>query len=781
VPRWDDYRVTRESLLQGFHTSALDLYNDFRHLMPMTTLQERLGRELDGRYVFERELGEGGMAVVLLARDLKHERKVAVKVLRPEVSKEIGADRFLREIKLAAGLTHPHILPVYDSGDADGLLFYVMPNMEGRSLRERLDNERQLQLQEALRITIEVADALDYAHRHGVVHRDIKPENILLHEGNAMVADFGIGKALSGRASLTQSGMALGTPSYMSPEQASGDSDVDGRSDLYSLGCVLYEMLSGEPPFTGPTPQSIIAKRFVSPVPKIGTARDVPREVDDAVTRALSRAPVDRFQRASEFAQALRAVSHETSRVRTADAHKNQQDQKAIAVLPLANMSADPENEYFADGMTEEIINALAKVPGLQVASRSSCFAFKGKQVDPREVGQKLGVGTVLEGSVRKIGNKIRITAQLVNVENGYHLWSETYNRQLEDVFEIQDEISRAIVEALKLRLGSGNEQLVVPTKNLEAYNLYLKARFFYHRFSEASLRKSIDFFQRVLLLEPGYARAYAGMADCWCRLADDWVAPDEAYPQAKTTAMRALQRDPDLAEAISSLGKVLAWYEWDFAGAEQQLRRAVALNPNDAEAHWAFGSVLPAVGLLGEALAEVRKALTLDPLDPGYSRWLARFLLYAGDYAGAIAQGEKIIEVDEKYFLAYLDLGSAYLAQGDAERSLEWYRKGQALETSVRSYDAFIVRALAKLDRTDEAEEILARLEEESRQHYIRSEILAMGYAALGNFDKAFESLERAYQTRSAGLIYLHLDPGYRPLRGDPRYDELVERIGLH
>lgn len=686
------------------------------------------------------------------------------------------------EVKLAAGLTHPHILPVYDSGEADGLLFYVMPNMEGRSLRERLERERQLPLDEALRITREVASALDYAHRHQVVHRDIKPENILLHEGNAMVADFGIGKALSGDGTITQTGMAIGTPAYMSPEQASGETNVDGRSDLYSLACVLYEMLSGEPPFTGPTAQAVIAKRLVAPIPKVSNTRDVPEELDEAVTPALARTPVDRFPTAAEFAEALRVISRSgTGPHRTPpEAQKGAPAQKSIAVLPLANLSADPENEYFADGMTEEIINALAKVPGLQVASRSSCFAFKGKQVDIREVGEKLGVASAVEGSVRKVGNRIRITAQLINVENGYHLWSETYDRQLEDVFAIQDEISRAIVEALKLRLGSDTDQLVVPTKNLEAYSLYLKARFFYHRGTESSLRKSLDFYQHVLLLEPGYARAYVGMADCWCRLADDFVAPDDAYPRAKAAATRALQLDPELGEALTSLGKVLAWYEWDFAEAEKQLRRAVARSPNYGEAHWAFGSVLPVVGLLGEGIAEIRKALSLDPLDPQYIRWLARYLLYAGDYSGAIAQGQNLIELGEDFFLAYLDLGSAYLAQGEPEKALDWYRRGQALESSVRSYDAFIVRALAALDRRDEAEEILVRMEEESRQRYVRAETLAMGYAALGNFDRAFACLERAFQTRSAGLIYLHLDPGYAPLRADPRFGELVRRIGL-
>jgi serine/threonine protein kinase/tetratricopeptide (TPR) repeat protein len=751
--------------------------------MTTDSLQQRLEQGLTGRYTLERELGQGGMAVVYLARDRRHDRQVALKVLKPEISAEVGAERFLREIKLAAGLTHPHILPVYDSGEAGGLLFYVMPNMEGRSVRERLDREKQLPLEEALKITREVASALDYAHRHQVVHRDIKPENILLHEGAAMVADFGIGKALSGGASITQTGMSVGTPAYMSPEQAGGEGDLDGRSDLYSLGCVLYEMLAGEPPFTGPTAQAVIAKRFVAPIPKVRATRDIPEEVDAAVTRALSRTPVDRYPTAAQFAEALRTISRDAGAgpQRTPpDAQKAAAAPKSIAVLPLTNMSADPENEYFSDGMTEEIINALAKVPGLQVASRTSCFAFKGKDVDIRQAGEKLGVGSLLEGSVRKVGNRIRITAQLVNVENGYQLWSETYDRQLEDVFAIQDEISRAIVEALKLRLGGDASQLVVPTRNLEAYNLYLKGRFFFNRFTEPGLRKSLDFFQHVLLQEPGYARAYAGMADCWCSLADDWVAPDDAYPRGKAAATRALQHDPQLAEAMTSLGKVLCWYEWDFAAAEQQLRRAVAINPNYAEAHWTLGSVLPAAGQLREAIEEMRKALTLDPLYPQYSRWLGRFLLYARDYADAVTQSQKTLELNADYFQAYLDIGSCYLAEGRPEQALEWYRRGQGLESSVRSYDAFIVRALAPLGRGEEAAEILARLEEESRQHYVRAEILAMGYAAVGDFDRAFACLERAFQAKSAGLIYLHVDPGYAPLRGDPRFGDLVRRIGL-
>jgi adenylate cyclase len=453
----------------------------------------------------------------------------------------------------------------------------------------------------------------------------------------------------------------------------------------------------------------------------------------------------------------------------------------AIAVLPLANLSADPENEYFSDGMTEEIINALSKVPGIHVASRSSSFAFKGrKDVDARQIGEKLGVTTLLEGSVRKVGNRIRIAAQLVTVENGYQIWSETYDRQLEDIFAVQDEISHAIVDAMKLQLGTDETPAVAPTKSLDAYTTYLKGRFHFNKFSEAGLKKALDLFQGALLQDPGFARAYAGIADVWCDLADDWVAPDEAYPRAKSAAERALQRDPDLADAMISIAKVLCWHEWKFAEGVRQAERAVALSPNNAEAHWVLGTALPLVGRLHEGYRAVRRALELDPLRVEYFGWATRLLLYAGDYEAALKQGEETFEIDENYGRGFIFVGSTHLAMGDAETALDWFQRGQRLDTAVRSYDAMIVRALAALGRRDEAEEIMARLEQESRQKYVRAEYLAMGHAALGQLDQAFETLDRAYQSRSAGLIYLHLDPGYAPLRGDPRYAELVQRMGL-
>jgi serine/threonine-protein kinase len=750
----------------------------------MIDLQERLSRGLAGRYVIDRQLGEGGMAVVFLAQDLRHDRPVALKVLRPELSSEIGPDRFLREIKLAARLTHPHILPVFDSGESEGLLFYVMPNMEGKSLRDRMVQEKMFPLDEALRITREVAAALDYAHRQGVIHRDVKPENILMHDGAALVADFGIGKAMStAGGSITQTGFSLGTPAYMSPEQASADSAVDGRSDLYSLGCVLYEMLTGEQPFTGPNAQAIITKRFIAPVPHVRAMRDVPEQLDVAVTRALARTPVDRFHSAAEFAEALAQVQRDGQTPGGSPLVTAAPPEKSIVVLPLTNMSADPENEYFSDGMTEEIINALAKIPDLQVASRTSSFAFKNKSVDIQQIGEKLGVSSVLEGSVRKIGNRIRITAQLVNVANGYQLWSESYDRQLEDVFAIQDEISRAIVDALKVRLmGEQAQALVKPTtENLEAYTLYLKGRFFVNRLAEHDLRKALGLFEQALDADPGYARAYSGIADCWSNLADDWVAPEEAYPRAKSAAVRAIQLEPTLGEAHTSIGKVLCWYEWEFEGASNALAKAVEYNPNYAEAHFVYGSTLPAVGRLVEGIDEMRKALVLDPLSAHFSRWLGRFLLYAERYEAAIEQSEKTLEIEPNYFQAYLDIGAAELARGRTEESLKAFRRGQSLSAAVRSYDAMIVRPLVELRELEDATAIMDRLEAQAKTEYFRAEVLAMGYAAIGNFEKAFACLQQAVDARSAGLIYLHLDPAYGPLRSDPRFADMVRKIGVH
>ncbi len=470
---------------------------------------ERLAKALGDQFVIERPIGAGAVATVYQARSVRHKRTVAIKVLRGELTPTLAADRFLREIEIAAGLAHPHILPLYQSGEADGSFYYVMPYAEEGSLRNRLDREGPFALDQAIRIAVEVADALSAAHKRGVVHRDVKPENILFEEGHAVVADFGIAQAVNvaGGERITETGFAVGTPEYMSPEQACGDDDVDGRSDLYSLGCVMYEMLAGQPPFVGPNARAIWARHMIDPVPPLTTVRPgLPKPLVRAVNRALAKAPADRFPTLAEFASAL-----------TAQDAIAESSVKSIAVLPFANMSGSADDEYLSDGISEEIINALTKVEGLNVVSRTSAFAFKGRSLDVREIGEQLNVSSVMEGSVRRVGDQLRITAQLVNVADGYHLWSERYDRDMKDVFAIQDEIAENIARALRVILSEDERRAIAraPTASIKAYELYLRGRQFFHQARKKSLEYARQMFLRAIEVDPEYALAHAGVADC--------------------------------------------------------------------------------------------------------------------------------------------------------------------------------------------------------------------------------------------------------------------------
>ncbi|MBA3272176.1 MAG: protein kinase, partial [Acidobacteria bacterium] len=461
------------------------------------------------------------MATVFLAQDIKHDRVVALKVLHLDLAASLGPDRFLREIKLAARLNHPHILPLFDSGNADGFLYYVMPYVEGESLRERLDRDHQLSVDEAVHHGRAIASALDYAHRQNIVHRDIKPENVMVYEGEAMVMDFGIAKAVSaaGSENLTQTGMMVGTPAYVSPEQGAGETNLDGRSDQYSLACMLYEMLSGERPFSGGSLQAELAKRFSGmPRPLRSLRSAIPESVENAIAKAMATEASARYATSAHFAQALATGGLTTPTDSQAMPHAVVSAAKSVAVLPFANMSADPDNEYFTDGMAEEIINALTKIQSLRVASRTSSFAFKAKNEDIGEIGRKLKVSTVLEGSVRKMGNRLRITAQLVNVADGYQLWSERYDREMEDVFEIQDDISQAIVKALRVILSEGEKKQIEKARvvNVQAYDFYLRGRQFFHQLRRKSLDYARQMFNKAIEIDPDYALAYAGVADCY-------------------------------------------------------------------------------------------------------------------------------------------------------------------------------------------------------------------------------------------------------------------------
>ncbi len=530
---------------------------------PSPELQQRLATALAGRYTIEREVGRGGMATVYRAEDVKHRRPVAVKVLHPHIAAHLGSERFLREIQIAARLSHPHILSLIDSGEAGGLLFYIMPFIQGESLRDRLNRTGRLPIAEALQLGRDVAGALGYAHAQGVVHRDIKPENVMLYEGEAMVTDFGIAKGLSaaGSENLTQTGSTVGTPAYMSPEQAAGEDELDGRSDLYSLACMVYETLTGSAPFTGSNPQAVIMKRFSEkPAPLRPSCPDLSPSVESAILRALERRPDDRFTTTSEFAGTLLQAGPATtpsSAPVTVITPSATRASKSVAVLPFADLSPEKDQDYFTDGIAEEIINALSKIQALRVASRSSSFAFKGKNQDIRDVGEKLGVSTVLEGSVRKAGNRLRITAQLVNVADGYHLWSDRFDRQLEDVFEVQDEIAESIVKALRVVLSENEKRALEQARpeNVQAYDYYLKGRQFVHQYREKSLQFARRMFQRAIEVDSNFARAYAGLADCSSMLYNWWDAVEANLNQAESASKKALELAPELAEAHASRG----------------------------------------------------------------------------------------------------------------------------------------------------------------------------------------------------------------------------------
>jgi TolB-like protein/Flp pilus assembly protein TadD len=713
--------------------------------MPTST-PETIPRTIAGRYVVDSEVGRGGMAVVYRAQDTRHGREVAVKILHRELAATIGTDRFLQEIRTAARLNHPHIVPLHDSGESDGLLYYVMPFIGGQTVRQRLQRAGRIPADEAVLITRQVAGALDYAHRLGIVHRDIKPENVMLYEGEALVTDFGIAKALTvaGGENLTRTGTALGTPAYMSPEQAAGDEELDARSDQYSLACVLYEMLTGEPPFTGPTAQAVIAKRFAETPRPVTTAVGVSDSVGRAVMRALEREPNARFTTTAEFASALATPGGTRTAARNG--------RRSIAVLPFANMSADPDNEYFTDGIAEEIINALTKVQALDVASRTSAFAFKGRSEDMREIGRKLGVGTVLEGSVRKAGTRLRITAQLVDVDSGYHLWSERYDRELADVFAIQDEIAGNIVKALRVVLTPAEADAIkaTPASDVRAYEFYLRGRQLFHQHRKAAHRQAIEWYQKAIELDPRYALAYAGIADSSSFLYMYREATAANLQAAEEASRRALQLDPNLAEAHAAYGLAVSLRnKWDDAAAS--FERALELDPRSFEAAYFYGRASLARGDFEKAEEMFGRAAESRPDDYQAVGFQAMALHKLGRVEEAlaahsreVAAAERRIEINPGEARA-LYLGATGLMQlGQRERALDWANRAIATDPDEVStlYNVGCLHSVA------------------------------------GEQDRALDYLERAIQLGFAHREWIEHDSDWDPLRSNPRFVRILESV---
>jgi eukaryotic-like serine/threonine-protein kinase len=747
------------------------------------TVPERLQAAVADRYRIEEEIGHGGMATVYLAEDLKHGRKVAIKVLLPAGgAQSYEPQRFLREIRIAARLSHPQILPVHDSGECDGMLYFVMPYAGCETLRDRLNLEGPLPIDAALRITHAVATALDYAHRHDVLHRDIKPENILLQEGEPVVADFGVATAISAAGAenvyVTDRGFVVGTPAYMSPEQASAERDLDGRSDLYSLACVLFEMLAGKPPFAGAGARATMARHAIEPPPPIRSLRpNVPPSVESALQRALAKVPADRFDTMAEFCEALRAPSPPPLPVASVSGGR------AVAVLPFVNSSADPENEYFSDGMTDELITALTKVEGLSVASRTSVFALKHVQEDVRALGSRLDVSAVLEGTVRKAGTRIRIAVRLTSVADGRTLWSERYDRELADVFALQDEIAGTIVQTLRSTLlgDLGDPTPVRYTENVRAYSLYLKGRFWWNRRTQADIAEGIRYFEQAIAEDPGYALAYSGLADSYALDLDYRGAPVvEGMERAKAEARKAIELDETLAEAHTSLGWVTFIYDWDWSGAEREFRRAIELNPRYSTARQWYAWFLAAMGRFDEALAEGRSAIDLDPASVSIRRSLGWLQYYARQPEPALDNLRRALTMDPTAEETHRLLGLVYLQQGRSDEAAAAFKEALANTANRAMALAGLGHVAVRRGRPEEARAILDELHERARTGYVSPVALTGLYAALGESDAAVHWLEQAYQERRGWLAYLRIEPLLDSLRSDSRFVRLVERMRL-
>ena len=730
---------------------------------------------LAGRYEIGREIGQGAFATVYLANDSRHERQVALKVLNADRGSDSGELRFVREIRMLARLQHPNILPLHDSGHVESLLYYLMPYVSGETLRARIHRERQLPIETAVQICCEAADALSYAHAQGIIHRDIKPENILLSGGHAVIADFGIARAidLAGIQALTGTGMGgPGTPSYMSPEQMLGDRQLDGRTDIYSLGCVLYEMLTGKPPFAG---KDGFAKRFTEPAPTASSARKgIPRWLDSVVSKALARNPEERYGRAEELIRDL-------SRHHTVE--EPMPERASIGVLPFANMSASADNEYFSDGVTEDIINALSRIPTLNVAARTSTFALRGRPLGIAEIGQLLNVNTILEGSVRRMEKRVRISAQLVNASDGYQIWSERYDRDVEDVFQIQDEIARRIVDELKLKLTPAQDKALGKrqTENVEAYELYLRGRYCWHHWNmKRGLERAIQHYSAALAKDPNYALAYSGLADAYSVPGLWGILPASAVlPKAIAAATRAVEIAPDLAESRTSLGFVQL-LNWNWEAAESSFLHAIELNPRYALAHTFLAWVLSSVDRPREAEEAARVGLELDPLSPATNGIAALVSYHARRYEQAVIESERALDRDKTSFLGLLAIALSFAAMGKYEEAIAYAEKGVELSPDLNLLRALLATVHATAGNRAESERMLDDLLARAGQQYIGPTMVSWIYANLNQTERAFEWLDKACSEHDCTLAFGIRAPIYDRISSDPRFQDVVRCLHL-
>ncbi len=769
----------------------------------MTDSQETQGPAADrlvgktvAHYDIIAKLGGGAMGVVYTARDRKLGRLVALKFLPPQWSNDESIkQRFIREAQAASATDHRNICAVHsiESTD-DGQLFIVMAHYEGESLKQKLERGA-LAVNEALDIAAQVAEGLAKAHAQGVIHRDIKPGNLMITDDCVKILDFGLAK-FAGSLQLTITGSLLGTVAYMSPEQTRGE-EADVRSDVWAVGVVLYEMLAGHAPFKGGYPEATFYAIRNEPAPPLRKlSQDIPEAVEQLVLRTLEKKPERRFQSAGELARELRRLQDKTlpldlEPTRSVRAGSQFSSLKArgrpsasIAVLPFRDMSPEKDQDYFCEGLTEELINALTKITGLRVAARTSAFQFKEQARDLRYIGESLNVATVLDGSVRKTGNRLRITVELLNSADGYHLWSERFDRDLEDVFAVQDEIARTVVRTLKGKLATDEgTPLVAPhSRDLEAYMFYLEGRYHWNKRTEYELQKSVGCFEQAIARDPGYAQAYTGMADALVTLGTyGALPPKEVMPRAKSAVEQALQIDAELAEAYTCRGCFQSVYNWSWSAAEHDFKRAIDLNPRYPSAHhWYAINYLVPVGRFEEATDELQRALELDPLSLAIKTSLGMKSYFAGQYEQALQELSQAIELDENFALARVFLGHTYTALSRCDEALGECEV--AIRLSGRSPDvlAALGYSLGVSGDIDGARSILAELGRLSRRRYVSPTISAQVHAGLDDKAAALDRLEEALSARAADLAWIRVRPVFARLHSEPRFAALIRRMGL-
>ncbi|TRZ88677.1 hypothetical protein D4R89_07710 [bacterium] len=735
------------------------------------------------KYRISGEIGRGGMGVVFKAEDTKLKRPVALKLLPFELlySPEVK-ERFIREAQAAAALDHPSICTVYEVEEQDGQAYIAMAYIDGKSLKARIA-QGPLKVDEALEIAVQVAEGLEEAHRKGIVHRDIKPANIMLTaKSQAKILDFGLAR-LESAGDLTRTAVVMGTVAYMSPEQAQGHK-VDHRTDIWSFGCTLYEMLAGRSPFQGGHEQAVFqAIIHGDPQPISDLRRDIPAGLEQILDRCLKKNPLDRYPDAGSLIKDLKTV--DLRDIVTTPSLSPHEHAPSIAVLPFVDMSSEKDQDYFGEGIAEELIHALSRIQGLRVVARTSAFALKGMKLDVREIGRTLNVKAVLEGSVRKAGQRLRITAQLINVEDGFHLWSERFDREMDDIFAVQDEISLAIVEHLKvsLRLGEKTALKNRSTDDPEAYNLYLKGLYFIARPSPDSYGKALNSFQAAIDKDPNFALAYAGMAFVFASLGNLNLAPPvEMWPKAKAALQKALSLDNNLAEAHAGAASLAFWYEWDWDAAGRSFDRVLSLNPGDAMSHGQRGWFCLNRKRFDEAIREIKQALELDPLMPLYYAWSVGLHVAIGRPDEALQEFAKALEIDPNSGLAYFHAGMAYARKGLLDEALDTFEKGKRLVVFPGWAEANLGLTYLKKGDREKAARILEEMIEDRNKINVSATNIAWLAGALGKLDLAFEFLDKAYEERDTLMAFIHIYTEWicPAILADPRFKDVLIKMKL-